>query len=164
MRSCPGRNSRWPKCARNGVSSSMPTTMASSSRVWQYGSFCDMTFAPGSKNRLTEHDLGRFAGDTLFDRIARTVCRAGCLPRKELYEAWEVARRVRRVFRGGRVVDLAGGHGLLAHIMLILDDSSPDAVVVDKMIPRSATTLHGCMVDAWPRLSGRIAFITGVSM
>src|SRR5215213_722158 len=113
-----------------------------------------MTFRVSSKGRLTDRDLGRFPGDSLFDRLARAVCHAGCLPRKELYESWETARRVRRVFRGGRVVDLAGGHGLLAHVMLILDDSSPDAVVVDKLIPPSAATLHQSIVDAWPRLSG----------
>jgi hypothetical protein len=121
-------------------------------------------FSRSSKARLTVRDLDRFPDPTLFHTIARAVCRAGCLPRKELYEAWEVARRVRRVFRGGRVVDLAGGHGLLAHVMLILDDSSPDAVVVDKLIPPSAATLHQSMVDAWPRLSGRIEFMTGASI
>ena len=87
-----------------------------------------MAFSHGSKNRLTSHDLGRFEGDTLFDRIARVVCRIGLLPRKELFEAWEVARRTRRHCRGGRVVDVAGGHGLLAHIMLLLDDT-PTAVL-----------------------------------
>ena len=81
-----------------------------------------MPFDPSSKGRLTGYDLDRFRGDTLFDRIGRAVCEAGCLPRKELYEAWEVARRARRLFRGGRVVDLAAGHGLLAHILLILDE------------------------------------------
>jgi len=101
-------------------------------------------------------DLGRFAGDTLVDRIGRAVCAAGCLPRKELYEAWEVARRARRLFRGGRVVDLGGGHGLLAHIMLILDDSSLSAVVVDTTEPPSAAALHDVLVDAWPRLRGRV--------
>ena len=75
-----------------------------------------------------------------------------------------MARRVRRQFRGGRVVDLAGGHGLLAQIMIILDDSSPDAVVVDKTIPPSAATLHRAIVEAWPRLSGRVEFIGGVSI
>ncbi len=40
-----------------------------------------------SRNRLTERLLPQFPGETLFDRLARTVCRAGCLPRKELYEA-----------------------------------------------------------------------------
>jgi len=63
---------------------------------------------PSSRGRLTDRDLDRFPGGALFDRIARAACHAGCLPRKELYEAWEVARRVRRLFRGGRIVDLGG--------------------------------------------------------
>lgn len=115
-------------------------------------------FAASSKTRLTSHDLERFGGETLFDRIGRAVCDAGCLPRKELYEAWETARRVRRLFRGGRVVDLAGGHGLLAHIMLLLDDTSPYAVVVDPAVPASAPRLHAAIVTAWPRLERRVKF------
>lgn len=108
--------------------------------------------------RLTTHNLGLFPGETLFDRIGRAVCEAGCLPRKELYEAWETARRVRRLFRGGRVADLAGGHGLLAHIMLLLDDTSPYAVVVDPVIPPSAAKLHAVLVGAWPRLDHHVKF------
>jgi 2-polyprenyl-3-methyl-5-hydroxy-6-metoxy-1,4-benzoquinol methylase len=94
-----------------------------------------------SRNRLNDRHLNLFAGETLFDRIARAVCHAGCLPRKELYEAWEMARRVRRRFRGGRVVDLACGHGLLAQIMLLLDSKSPTALAVDLHLPQSAATL-----------------------
>src|SRR5215218_10462528 len=115
-------------------------------------------FSPSSRSRLTSHDLPRFPGDTLFDRLARAACPAGCLPRKELYEAWEVARRVRRLFRGGRIVDLAGGHGLLAQTMLLLDDSSGEALVVDRQIPPSAATLHAAILDTWPRLAGRVHF------
>jgi hypothetical protein len=117
------------------------------------------TFSPSSRGRLTDRDLGRFPDKTLFHRVARAVCHAGSLPRKELYEAWEVARRVRRLFRGGRVVDLGGGHGLLAQIMLLLDDSSPSALVIDKALPASGATLHSVLVDAWPRLAGRVTFI-----
>ncbi|KAF0214925.1 MAG: hypothetical protein FD174_4276, partial [Geobacteraceae bacterium] len=98
-------------------------------------------------------------GDTLFDAIARAVCRAGCLPRKELYEAWEVSRRVRRRFRGGRIVDLACGHGLLAHCLLLLDDSSPVALAVDRHIPKSAASLAASLSAAWPRIQDRIQFI-----
>lgn len=115
-------------------------------------------FAPSSKNRLTTHDLGRFPTDSLFDRIARAVCRAGCLPRKELYEAWEVARRTRRHFRGGRVVDLGGGHGLLGQVMLLLDDSSSSVLVADPAVPASAATLQAAMLEEWPRLEGRVTF------
>jgi len=119
------------------------------------------TFSIASKARLTNHDLGRFPGDSLFDRLARAVCHAGCLPRKELYEAWETARRVRRLFRGGRIVDLAAGHGLLAHVLLILDDSSPLALVADTKLPASSGSLHDVLVDAWPRLKGRVQFEEG---
>ena len=118
-----------------------------------------MAFSHSSRGRLTDKDLGRFSGATLFDRLARAVCHAGCLPRKELFEAWEVARRVRRLFRGGRVVDLGGGHGLLAQVMLVLDDSSPAALVVDKALPASSARVHEALVQAWPRLSGRINFV-----
>ena len=114
------------------------------------------TFSPSAKDRLTDHDLGRFPTDSLFDRLARAVCHAGCLPRKELYEAWEMARRVRRVFRGGRIVDLAGGHGLLAHVLLILDNSSPTALIADTTTPLSSGKLREALVAAWPRLDGRI--------
>ena len=120
-----------------------------------------LTFSPSSKGRLTDRDLDRFPGSSLFDRLARAVCHAGCLPRKELYEAWEVARRVRRTFRGGRIVDLAAGHGLLAHVLLILDNSSPQALSVDTTLPPSSSRLHEVLVDAWPRLAGRVVFDEG---
>ncbi len=116
---------------------------------------------PSSRNRLTEKLLPRFSGESLFDRIARAVCRAGCLPRKELYEAWEVARRVRRRFRGGRVVDLACGHGLTAQILMLLDDTSPTALAVDRRIPESAAKLAASLEEDWPRLRGRVQFAQG---
>jgi hypothetical protein len=84
-------------------------------------------FTPSSRGLLSKYDLGWFPGDALFERIARALCDAECLPRKELYESWEMARRIRRRLRGGRILDVAGGHGLLAHLMLLLDDSSANA-------------------------------------
>jgi hypothetical protein len=119
----------------------------------------DVTFSPSSRGRLTRRDVDRFPDQTLFHRLARAVCHAGCLPRKELYEGWEMARRVRRLFRGGRIVDVGAGHGLLAHIMLLLDDSSPGAIVVDRKLPASSEKLHEALIQAWPRLSGRISFV-----
>jgi hypothetical protein len=121
----------------------------------------DVSFSPSSRGRLTDRDVDRFPDQTLFHRVARAVCHARCLPRKELYEAWEMARRVRRRFRGGRIIDLGGGHGLLAQIMLLLDDSSPAALVVDKTLPPSSARLHEVLRQTWPRLSGRVAFVAG---
>lgn len=111
-----------------------------------------------SKNRLTPQQQSFFPGNNLFDKIARAVCRAGTLPRKELYEAWEMAKRVRRRYRGGRIIDLACGHGLLAHIMLILDDSSKTAIAVDNEIPLNAGKLSSELITSWPRLKNRVIY------
>ena len=70
-----------------------------------------------------------------------------------------MARRVRRRFRGGRVIDLGGGHGLLAQVMLLLDSSSPGALVVDTTLPASSARVHQAMVEVWPRLGGRVTFV-----
>lgn len=114
---------------------------------------------PGSKNRLTRMQLEHFSGSTLFEHLARAVCEAEVLPRKELFEAWETARRVRRRFRGGPVVDLAAGHGLLAWILMVLDDSSPSALCVDVRKPSSADRLQQAMLRHWPRLAGRVSYV-----
>jgi hypothetical protein len=112
-----------------------------------------------SRNRLNERHLPLFPGETLFERIARAVCRAGCLPRKELYEAWEVARRVHRRFRGGRVVDLASGHGLLAQIMLLMDRDIAQGFAVDRRIPENAELLAAQLRSDWPALAGSMSFV-----
>ncbi len=117
-----------------------------------------MQFDPGLRRRLTPRDFDRFPADTLFGGLARAVCEAECLPRKELYEAWEVARRVRRRFRGGPVFDLAAGHGLVAWALLLLDDTTPWAVCVDKREPKSAARLAEVLSARWPRLAGRVRF------
>jgi hypothetical protein len=112
-----------------------------------------------TRSRLTEKQIAAFPGNSLFDKIARAVCRAGTLPGKELFEAWEVARRIRRKYRGGRVVDLACGHGLLAHIMLLLDDSSPEALAVDLDFTENTKRLSAIIIARWPRLKSRINYL-----
>ena len=56
-------------------------------------------------------------------------------------------------------MDLACGHGLLAQILLLLDDRSPEALAVDQKIPKSAVTLKASLDQVWPRLQGRVSFI-----
>jgi hypothetical protein len=115
-----------------------------------------LNFDPSSRTRLDHRDLPRFQDATLFHRVGRVLCHANCIPRKELYEAWEVARRARRRYRGGRVLDLACGHGLVAYLMLLLDDTSETALAVDCRIPESAAKVAAAMVAGWPRLAGRV--------
>jgi hypothetical protein len=114
------------------------------------------SFQPGSRARLNRRHLDRFPGESLFARVARAVCEAEVLPRKELYESWEFARRVRRRVRGRRVVELAAGHALVSHLMLLLDDTSSGAVAIDARPVPSADRLAHVLVARWPRLEGRV--------
>lgn len=109
-----------------------------------------------SRSRLTTHDLGRFPEQTLFHKVARTLCEAECLPRKELFESWEVARRARRRLRGRRVVDLACGHGLIGQLMLLLDPKLESALAIDVVVPQSAALVKEAMAKSWPQLRGRV--------
>jgi hypothetical protein len=111
-----------------------------------------------SHNVLNKYTAKRLSGDTLFARIGRAVCEAECLPRKEFYEAWEVAKRVRRHMRGGEVIELAAGHGLLSAMLIILDDTTPHATCVDIKQPSSNRKIMEVLEHRWPRLKGRIRY------
>jgi multidrug resistance protein len=56
------------------------------------------------------------------------------------------------------VLDLAAGHGLLGTIMLILDDSSAEAIAVDTAVPPCSSKVHEAVIQQWRRLSGRVKF------
>jgi hypothetical protein len=110
--------------------------------------------ARGSTNRLMPQHASLFAQASLFGEIARTVCSAGVLPRKELYEAWELGRRAHRLWRNhhGRIVDFACGHGLLAHVAALLWSESL-VVACDVRFPPSYDVLHQAMAARWPALA-----------
>jgi hypothetical protein len=84
------------------------------------------------------------------------VCRAGCIPRKELHESWEIAKRVRRHLRGTRIVDLACGHGLLAYMLAVITPTVPEILAVDRKIPPSASLVGTEMEEEWPTLAERV--------
>jgi hypothetical protein len=45
--------------------------------------------------------------------------------------------------------------------MVLIDDSSPSAMCVDTRKPASASTLATAIVEAWPRLAGRVTWVEG---
>ncbi|MDF1700220.1 MAG: methyltransferase [Planctomycetota bacterium] len=112
----------------------------------------------GSKKKLQPGAQRHYVGDSAFERIARVVCRADCLPRKELYESWEMAKRVRRKLRGTRVIDLACGHGLLAYTLAVIMPRVTEVLAVDRRLPPSSQRLKAAMEAEWPELAERVRF------
>jgi len=113
----------------------------------------------GSRNKLTPSHARLYPGDSDLDVLGRAVCALGCLPRKEIHEAWEMASRVRTHFRGGRVVDLCCGFGLLAQVLLLLDDTFTEAVAVDVKLPPNHGKVHDAVAGAFPHIAGRVRFV-----
>ncbi len=52
--------------------------------------------------------------------------------------------------------DLAGGHGLVGWITLLLDPSTTETHLVDTRLPPSAATLHATLSEVWPELGRRV--------
>ena len=143
------------------------------------------TFRMASRSRLTPMDARRFPGDDAFSTIARAVCDADALPRKELFETWHAAIAITDALgpasldadadattttttttttkrrRHRRVMDLAGGHGFLAVCMLILNPRLSSAVVVDRRKPDSHERLVSSLANAFPasRLHARLRYV-----
>jgi hypothetical protein len=124
-------------------------------------------FRRASRSRLSPTDARRFPGDDTFAAVARAVCSADVLPRKELFETWEAALVITEAFSdrlkgagGGdgedrsatRVADLAGGHGFLALALLVLNPTLASAVVVDRRKPDSHERLVSSLAKAFPKL------------
>lgn len=116
----------------------------------------------GSRNKLQASKVGLYPTESTLDVLGRALCSVGCLPRKELHEAWEMAVRVREHFRGGRVVDLCAGYGVLAQVMLLLDeDSTTEALAVDVRIAPNHVKVNAAITRAFPSLRDRVRFVHG---
>jgi hypothetical protein len=128
---------------------------------------------------IPKTDLG-----VLFDEFASAICLSGAVARKEVFETWTAALFIHERFFAGpecndsmrRVADVAGGHGLLAWALLVLDDhycttnsqaasdnklSPPPltAFTIDCKMPRSADAISATMLERYPHLEGRFDFV-----
>mmetsp|Transcript_45835 Transcript_45835/g.76426 ORF Transcript_45835/g.76426 Transcript_45835/m.76426 type:complete len:351 (+) Transcript_45835:2-1054(+) len=129
-----------------------------------------------SRKKLIMEHYDLYQGKQLLDELARTICVAGCIPRKELFEAIEVGVRIHEHFSDhtGRleypfIVDACSGHGLLAWVLLLLSYPTPEsnntalqaAFCVDRTKPPSARILEDVLLAKWPHLAPRMRFVEG---
>jgi hypothetical protein len=136
------------------------------------------SFRLGSRSKLTDADAHRFDDSTPFGSFARAVCSAGVLPRKELFECWEVGTRLHEAFpTAPRVADCAAGHGLLAWVCAFLAASDSHqggptmgglsracwrtAVAIDVARPASADALAAAITGRFKMLDGAVEYVEG---
>ena len=115
-------------------------------------------FKLSSRKKLSKNHIKLFPKDNFMHKLARTICKLELVAAKEFFEAWEVAKQVKPKLSGKRIIDFAGGHGLLAHIFLLLDKKIEQAIIVDKHKPPIATKLEHHLKKAFPSLANKIIY------
>eukprot|EP00976_Prorocentrum_cordatum_P036256 738172-Prorocentrum_minimum.AAC.2 len=143
-----------------------------------------------SRKKLVKKHIELFEGNQPMDELARAICEAECVPRKELFEAIEVGIRIHEHFSSSSghlkypyIIDACSGHGLLAWVMLVLSCQSGNGFplttfCVDQtkrihLLPRgaclpglpsqppSAWILEESLLAKWPHLRSRMRFVEG---
>jgi len=120
-----------------------------------------------SKRILRPSDIEVFKDlePSFFAEVASIVCQAEAVPRKELFESWEVANHIDANFpQATRIADLAAGHGLLGWFLLLLAkrNNRPRSVVsVDVRMPPSACAIRQVITKSWPDLAERMHYVVG---
>jgi hypothetical protein len=102
------------------------------------------------------------AGDELKERFARALASRRAVDRKEFFETWEFFARARGSLRGSALVDVAGGHGLLAALFAIFESKRFTTVLVaDTRRPKAFESVLAATAEVAPWAVGSIEYVAG---
>jgi Methyltransferase domain len=111
-----------------------------------------------SRSRLHPGQAFRFPEETLHDRVARALCEARCLPRKEFYESWSFVGRVRRHLDAPVLWDLCAGHGLVGFLFALLEPDLVRVRCVDRKRPLSFERLRTVLAPISPERIEKVTY------
>ena len=101
-------------------------------------------------------------GDELKERFARALASRRAVDRKEFFETWEFFARARGSLRGSTLVDVAGGHGLLATLFAIFESKRFTSVLVaDTRRPKAFESVLAAAAEVAPWAVGSIEYVAG---
>ena len=102
------------------------------------------------------------AGDELKERFARALASRRAVDRKEFFETWEFFARARGSLRGSALVDVAGGHGLLAALFAIFESKRFTTVLVaDTRRPKAFESVLAATAEVAPWAVDSIEYVAG---
>jgi len=111
-----------------------------------------------SRKRLHPGSAKNFPADTAHDRIARALCAANCIPRKELFESWSFVHRIRRRLDALVVWDLCAGHGLVAFLLALLEPELTSIRAIDKRKPLSFERIRAALAPLGEERIAKVVF------
>ncbi len=111
-----------------------------------------------SRSRLHPGLVPHFPSSNLFDRVARSLCLASCIPRRELFESWAFVQRVRRHLDATIVWDLCAGHGLVSLILALLEPDLERIRAVDRRRPASFEKARAALGAIDPARVAKVSF------
>jgi hypothetical protein len=112
----------------------------------------------GSRKRLHPGSAKNFPADTVHDRIARALCEAYCLPRKEFFESWSFVNRIRRRIDATVVWDLCAGHGLVSFLLALLEPQLTSLKAIDMRKPLSFERIRAALAPLDEERVAKVVF------
>lgn len=123
----------------------------------------DMSALPASANHFTAEVSFESTQQErcIFNQLGRLCCQTGVVSRKEFLETYSAASVIHKHMFGGRVADIAAGHGLLAWFLLVMQHeyanngksggfSPRTAVCIDQSMPQAAQKIAAVCRDSLP--------------
>ena len=111
-----------------------------------------------SRKRLHPGSAKNFPADNVHDRIARALCEAYCLPRKEFFESWSFVNRVRRRLDSTVVWDLCAGHGLVSFLLALLEPQLTSVRAIDLRKPLSFERIRAALAPLGEERIAKVVF------
>lgn len=111
-----------------------------------------------SSHRLDASGLSFFQGDTLPDRLARSLAEAGAIRLKELLESFEFFERTRRALRAPDLADLCCGHGLVGLLFAAFERGVERVHLVDKRRPKLYDPVYAAVARVAPWVQAKVVY------
>ena len=117
-------------------------------------------FDVGSRNPIGPGHVASFGGDSLQDRLARSLAEERAVPVKEVFESFEFFGRVRKYVRGPVVADLCAGHGLTGVLFAAFERSVQQVHLIDRRRPPSADRVLAAVARVAPWVTDKVSWST----
>ncbi|MCA9793905.1 MAG: class I SAM-dependent methyltransferase [Candidatus Eremiobacteraeota bacterium] len=111
------------------------------------------------RRRIDPDSAARLKQSGRVGRLVEALAESRAIRLRELIESLEVYACIRRRVRARQVADLCAGHGLTGLLFAVFDPEVEEVVMLDKTLPKMATVVRDCVVEAFPEVGSRVRYL-----